>query len=294
MKRSFIVLGALAGCVYPALAQIPYTPDAETAAIFARFDATPYEAPAPLPPLHPGVCSLAPELDDTITELGDDTFYSLFQADTLAQGVVDTWAKHAAGHLFSSELQALSDAIKVAEGAAPVAAFRDIVAFHLSGDAPGHPINQALDRLVQAGFRFPLFVTDFGNYALADRMEFLVDFRQSHTGRRTGGFGSLTMRDFAHTPADPAAFSFVQVDRYILSARQYGILPELELGECPTPEELAEMGITSLSGSNMCCCNDPTHGAYRSCVSNTGTVCSMCGSYCCLIGVQKCPSGHTD
>jgi len=173
--------------------------------------------------------------------------------------------------------------------------FHEMVDFRINRNFPSskHPLDDKINNLVKAGFRFPLF--DVGSrLSVNDRLKLLNKFVQIHTEPSTGGLGNLTWEQIYHVQAMPfnvetkKGFKKEFIDDFV-SAMHNQIIP-IPLVDC------REMNIHTLfAGNNHCCCNNSAHGSlkFRRCTGFGELNCIPAnGSSFCSVGSQFCPSDH--
>lgn len=256
--------------------------------------------------------SYAPQLNFTITAIGAHTFRELFHKDLLAKNEIATWYTNTST-MTSAEYTDLRRELGelntlLANGSYETLTFWKMVEGRVDGSlvTTAQPLDTALDELMGAHFRFPLF-TERQDLNVQSRFRALGSFALNRTNPRTGGLGNMPFQCIYYSPAkpeykpdgtiDPEGFSDSFLIHTVVLAHEMGILPTTELDlrafaeETYDPNELALL----LSSGDECCCNnstDPDHAIYyRRCDDNFPKGCTEVDGYC-AVGSGHCKIIH--
>ena len=286
-------------------------PSGTMAAVSARIAEQRPQGAAKLPTSHkPPTGTPSPYYDElhfTIVALSTQSFADLFAPDATALSITSKWQENMNND--DSLLDTKFDNLKTEVGELIAVldsntTYRALTFAHmidrrllnkLVTDSM-KPLELAIDDMVQVGFQFPLFRKPTGGVSHADIMTLLYSLCEKHfaPGVNDGGLGNMNWERLFYTPADPVDFTDAKLTRTVMAvsgaARMQGNV-------LPSPNEKYKVFVqeefAKALAADQCCCNfqtaHPLH--YRKCASLLGSQCSICGgTYCCLAGVQWCPS----
>lgn len=241
-------------------------------------------------------CKYSVRLKETITILGDQTWYDWFSKNGNKGGkfksalqVVEKWKANAAGTSLFSKVEALANHLK-----GNALTFPELVLqIHLG--VANSDITGSVKNLVDAGFLFPLLNPSPKLPPLSDRLDHLNILVRDFDGEKVGGLGNLTFKELFYTPAHPDHYSDSML-QMIVNAQYAGLIPLPEMDCEATPfidpalysaEKYEPSEIIRLMVANeKCCCRTA-----RTCSGQLPPAnCNTCSTYCCLAGVTWCPS----